>query len=177
MLGNSRMLPTQKKGVNSDGKNLESGRFPGFDFVSLQYGLRLGVNGPLFGRKPLDYLYEQVIRSVSDKARNRVGPQFQKIYYSEPYTGSDCHFHKPVFGFFEYRVPPHKKYCLKWVFPQNNPFNRDFSLQFIGVLLVTFIGTYFTWFFGRNGVQMPLVDMYRIHVGELNVLKGFCGII
>ena len=50
--------------------------------------------------KLLEYLYEQVIRSASDKARNRVGPQFQKIHYYEPDTASDCHFSKPIFGFF-----------------------------------------------------------------------------
>ena len=50
--------------------------------------------------KLLEYLYEQVIRCVSEKARNRVGPQFQKIHYYEPDTASDCHFSEQVFGFF-----------------------------------------------------------------------------
>ena len=54
----------------------------------------------IFDRKLLEYLHEQGVRSMSDKARNRVGSQFQKIHYSEPYTASDYHFSEPVFGFF-----------------------------------------------------------------------------
>jgi hypothetical protein len=47
------------------------------------------------------------------------------------------------------------------------------TLQFIGVPVITFFGTYFRRFFGRNGLQMPLVARYCVHVGEMRVLWGF----
>ena len=81
-------------------KTSNPGVFQALISVSLQYGLRSGENGPLFDRKLLDYLYEQGVRSMSDKSRVRVDSQFQKIHYSEPYTASDYHFSEPVFGFF-----------------------------------------------------------------------------
>jgi len=89
------------------------------------------------------------------------------MIYSEPYTGSDCHFPDPVFSFFERGVHRYKKYGLKWLFPQNNRFNRDLILQFSGLLLLTFFNTYFRGFFSRNGLQIPLVAVYRNHVGEM----------
>ena len=43
----------------------------------------------------------------------------------------------------------------------------------MGFLAVTFFDTYFRCFFGRFGLQMPLVARYCDHVGEFWVLKGF----
>jgi hypothetical protein len=40
--------------------------------VSLQNGLRLCENDPMFDRKLLDYLHEQGLRSTSDNARTLV---------------------------------------------------------------------------------------------------------
>ncbi len=82
-------------------KNPNPGILRALISVSLQYGLRLCENDPLFDRKLLEYLHEQGVRITSDNAIIRVGPQFQKIHYSEPYMGSECHFSDPVFGFLE----------------------------------------------------------------------------
>jgi hypothetical protein len=101
---------------------------------------------------------------------------FHEMIYSEPHMGSDCHFLDQVFGFFGNGVHRYNKYCLKWLFIQNNRFERDLSLQFIGVLAVTIFNIYFRWLFGRNGLQMPLVARHRFNVGELGVLKGFVGL-
>jgi len=46
-------------------------------------------------------------------------------------------------------------------------------LLFIGPFKGTFFATYFTWFFKRNSLQMPLGAVYCDHVGELVVLGGF----
>jgi hypothetical protein len=81
------------------------------------------------------------VRITSDKTRIRSVYLFREVYYSEPPTGSDCHFPSSVFGFFGSGVHRYKEYCLKWLFLQNNPFNRDLTLQFNGLLLVTFFGT------------------------------------
>jgi len=96
---------------------------------------------PLFDRKLLDYLHEQGVRITSDKTRIRAVYLFREMYYSEPYKGSDCHFPDPVFGFFGSGVHRYREYCFNWLFLQNNPINRDLSLQFNGLLLVTFFGT------------------------------------
>ncbi|MDO8873356.1 MAG: hypothetical protein Q7V05_11610 [Methanoregula sp.] len=143
---------------------------------SLQNGLRLGVNRPLFDRKLLEYLHEQGVRSMSDKARNRAVSLFREIHYSEPHTGSDCRFLTPVFGFFGRGVHRYRKYCFKWLFFQKNLFIRDLTLQFIGLLAVTFFDTYFRWFYGRNGLQIPLVAHYCDHVGEFGFYKVFEGL-
>ena len=57
--------------------------------VSLQNGLQLCENDPLFDRKLLDYLYEQGVRYMSDKTRSIVFFLPQKMIYSEPFTSSD----------------------------------------------------------------------------------------
>jgi hypothetical protein len=69
------------------------------------------------------------------------------VYYSEPHTGSDCHFPSSVFGFFGSGVHRYREYCFKWLFLQNNPFNRDLPLQFNGLLLVTFLAHSLPGFF------------------------------
>ena len=74
-------------------------------FVSLQNGLRLSENDPMFDRKLLDYLHEQGVRNTSNKIRIRVVILCWEMIYSEPYTASDCHFSNPVFGFFGIGVP------------------------------------------------------------------------
>jgi hypothetical protein len=48
------------------GKNPNPGNLRALIFVSLQYGLRLCENDPLFDRKLLDYLHEQGVRCTSD---------------------------------------------------------------------------------------------------------------
>jgi hypothetical protein len=73
-------------------------------FVSLQYGLRLYENDPLFDRKLLEYLHEQGVRSTSDNARTIVVSLHQKIHYSEPNAGSECLFPDPFSDFFEIGV-------------------------------------------------------------------------
>jgi hypothetical protein len=136
-----RSFPTQKKELTAIAKTLNPGILRALISESHQYELRLSVNGPLFDRKLLDYLHEQGVRITSDKTRIRAVYLFREMYYSEPHTGSDCHFPDHVFGFFGSGVHRYREYCFKWLFLQNNPFNRDLSLQFNGLLLVTFFGT------------------------------------
>jgi hypothetical protein len=95
----------------------------------------------MFDRKLLDYLHVQGVGITSDKDRNRAVSLFREIHYFEPHTGSDCHFPDPVFRFFESGVHRYREYCFKWFFLQNNPFNRDLSLQFCGLLRASFLGT------------------------------------
>jgi hypothetical protein len=97
------------------------------------------------------------------------------MIYSEPYTGSDCLFPDPVFGFLGRSVHRYKNNCFKGLFLQNNRFTHDFILQFNGVLLITFFDTYFRWFFSRNRLQMPLVADYCDHVGEISFWQDLYG--
>jgi len=78
----------------------------------------------------------------------------REMYYSELCTGSVCQFPAPVFGFEGNGVHRYKKYCLKWVFLQNNPLNRILHLLFSGFLLVTFFATCFMWWEGVKGNRM-----------------------
>ncbi len=110
-----RSFPPQKKELTPIGKTPNPGILRALISVSLQNGLRLGVNDPLFDRKLLDYLHEQGVWSMSDKARNRAVSLFREIHYSEPHTGSDCHFPDPVFGFFGSGVHRYREYCFKWL--------------------------------------------------------------
>jgi hypothetical protein len=93
--------------------------------------------------------------------------------YSGRNTGSDCFFPDRVPGFCESGVHANKKYRLNRLFRENNGFNGDLILQFSGLLTVTFFDTYLSWFFGRFGLQMPLVALYCDHVGEIGFLQGF----
>ena len=68
-------------------------------------------------------------------------PDAREMYYLEPVTGSVCRFPDPVFGFCGNIVHHYKKYRFKWLFLQNNPFNRDLILLFIGPLLTMFFDT------------------------------------
>ena len=98
-------LPTSR----NLGKPPNPGIFQALFSVSLQYGLRLCENDPLFDRKLLDYLYEQGVRSTSDNARILVVFLHKKIHYSEPNSASDYQFSDPSLGFFGSGVPPLKK--------------------------------------------------------------------
>ncbi|MDO9326481.1 MAG: hypothetical protein Q7T80_16145 [Methanoregula sp.] len=71
----------------------------------------------------------------------------QKMYYSGPFTGSDCHFPVLVSRFLRSFVHNETKNGLKRLFPKNLLFNRDLILLFSGLLLVTFSGTYFNLYF------------------------------
>ncbi len=95
------LFPTKKTELTPIEKTPNPGILWALFSVSLQYGLRLCENDPLFDRKLLEYLHEQGVRITSDNAIIRVGPQFQKIHYSEPNAGSDWHFSDPVFGFLD----------------------------------------------------------------------------
>jgi hypothetical protein len=53
------------------------------------------------------------------------------------------------------------------LFCQNIHFKANKTVQFSGLLRASFFGIYYSWFFGRNGLQMPLVARYRDHVGEM----------
>ena len=94
------LFPTKKTELTAIEKTPNPGILRALFSVSLQNGLRLCENDPLFDRKLLEYLHEQGVRITSDNAIIRVGPPVQKIHYSEPYTASDYHFSEPVFGFF-----------------------------------------------------------------------------
>jgi hypothetical protein len=48
-------------------------------------------------------------------------------------------------------------------------------LQFSGGLRASGFDTYFRLIFERNGLQMPVVALYRDHVGEFGGLWGFSG--
>ena len=100
-------------------------------------------NTPPFYRKLLNILYEEGIRSMSDKARTRAAFPGPEMIYSEPYMGSDYSFPDLVFGFLGRCVHSNWKYSLKGLFLKNNPITRDLSMQFNGVLLVPFFDTYF----------------------------------
>ena len=83
------IFPLKKTELTAIKKTLNPGILRALISVSLQYRLRLCENDPLFDRKLLEYLHEQGVRIPSDNAIIRVGPQFQKIHYSEPNVGSD----------------------------------------------------------------------------------------
>ncbi|MDO8871288.1 MAG: hypothetical protein Q7V05_00955 [Methanoregula sp.] len=72
MLGNSRMLPPQKKELTPIAKTPNPGILRALISVSLQYGLRLCANRPLFDLKLQEYLHEQGVRKTSDKTSIRV---------------------------------------------------------------------------------------------------------
>jgi len=55
-------FPTQKNELTPIAKTPNPGILRALISVSLQYGLRLSENDPLFDRKLLDYLHEQGIR-------------------------------------------------------------------------------------------------------------------
>lgn len=78
-----------------------------------------------------------------------------------------------VSDFLKSGVHRYHKYCLNGLFLKNNLFTRDLSLQFNGLLLVTFFSTYLRWFFGRNCAKTPLVADYHNHVGELGDYVDF----
>ena len=92
------------------------------------------------------------------------------MMYSGCNSGTDCQFPDLFPDFCGSSVHRPIKYCLKGFFLQNTPKISDLRLQFNGLLVVTFFDTYSTGFFGRNGLQMPLVAFYCDHVGEI----GFC---
>ena len=142
-----RSFPPQKKEITPIGKTPNPGILRALISASLQNGLRLGVNDPLFDRKLLDYLHVQGVGITSDKGRNRAVSLFREIHYFEPHTGSDCHFPDPVFGFFGSGAHRYREYCFKQFFLQNNPFNRDLNLQFSGLLRASFLGTELLEFF------------------------------
>jgi len=48
-------------------------------------------------------------------------------------------------------------------------------LQFIGVLRASGFDTYFRLIFEMNGLQMPLVPLYRDHLGEFGFFEGIYG--
>ncbi len=54
-----RSLPPQKNELTAIAKTPNPGILRALVSVSLQNGLHLGVNDPLFDRKLLDYLHEQ----------------------------------------------------------------------------------------------------------------------
>lgn len=56
-----RSFPPQKKELTPIEKTPNPGILRALISVSLQNGLRLGVNDPLFDRKLLDYLHEQEV--------------------------------------------------------------------------------------------------------------------
>jgi len=66
-----------------------------------------------------------------------------------------------------------RKYRFKWLFLENNDFNRDFAVQFSGLLAASFFSVIISRVFGRNGLQMPLVARCCNHFGELGILAGF----
>lgn len=65
-------------------------------------------------------------------------PHSVKMIYLESNSGSVYQFLEAVFRFFGNFVHRYKKYPLKGLFPQNNQFIRDLSLQFNGLLRATF---------------------------------------
>ena len=93
--------------------------------------------------------------------------------YSGLNKGSDCLFPDRVPGFCESGVHANKKYRFNRLFLEKNGFNQYLSLQFNGAFGGHFFDIYFRCFFGRFGLQMPLVARYCDHVGEFWVLKGF----
>jgi len=63
------LYPPQKYELTPIAKTPNPGILRALISVSLQYGLRLCENDPLFDRKLLEYLPEQGVRITSDKAR------------------------------------------------------------------------------------------------------------
>ena len=86
---NIGFFPLKKTELTAIEKTPNPGILRALISVSLQYGLRLCENDPLFDRKLLEYLHELGVRITSDNAILRVDLQFQKIHYSEPNAGSD----------------------------------------------------------------------------------------
>jgi hypothetical protein len=62
-------FPPQKKELTPIAKTPNPGIIRALISVSLQKGLQLCENDPLFDRKLLDYLYEQGVRCMLDKTR------------------------------------------------------------------------------------------------------------
>jgi len=67
-----RVISHSKKGLTPIEKTHNPGILRALISVSLQNGLRLDENDPLFDRKLLDYLHEQGVRNTSDNARTLV---------------------------------------------------------------------------------------------------------
>ena len=63
------LFPIKKTELTPIEKTPNPGILRALFSVSLQNGLRLCENDPLFDRKLLEYLYEQGVRSTSDNAR------------------------------------------------------------------------------------------------------------
>jgi hypothetical protein len=63
-------------------------------------------------------------------------------------------------------------YSLKLLFCQNIHFKSNKTVQYSGLLRASFFSIYYSRFFGKNGLQMPLAARYRDHVGEF----GFWGV-
>ena len=95
--------------------------------------------------------------------------------YSGCNSGFDCLFPDLFPVFCGSSVHRSRKYCLNRLFFQNNRNIRDLRLQFDGLLAITLFDTYSTGFFGRNGLQMPLVAFCCDHVGEIGIWQGFSG--
>jgi len=66
------LFPTKKTELTPIEKTPDPGILRALISVTLQYGLHLCENDPLFDRKLLDYLHEQGVRSTSDNARTLV---------------------------------------------------------------------------------------------------------
>jgi len=68
------LFPTKKTELTAIEKTPNPGVLRALFSVSLQYGLRLCENDPLFDRKLLDYLYEQGVRITPGKTSIRAAP-------------------------------------------------------------------------------------------------------
>jgi len=97
---NMGLFPTKKTELTPIEKTPNPGILRALFSVSLQNGLRLCENDPLFDRKLLEYLYEQGSGSHQIKPVSGQLLLIQKMIYLESISGSDCIFPDPVFGFF-----------------------------------------------------------------------------
>ena len=89
---NIGIFPLKKTELTPFTKTPNPGILRALFSVSLQNGLRLCENDPLFDRKLLEYLYEQGVRIISDKTSVRATPPDPKDDLFGVYFGLRLHF-------------------------------------------------------------------------------------
>jgi len=108
----------------------------------------------------------------------RDDPDAKYTRYSGRNTGSDCPFSDLFPGSCGSGVHANRKYRFKWLFLENNRYNRDLSLQFSGLLRVHFFATGFRLKKSLKAAGSPLVPANAItseNCGFWQGLSGFFG--
>ena len=82
---------------------------------------------------------QELLKKTPDPGYLRALPGAGEMIYPEPVAGSVCQCTDPVSGFCGNNVHHENKYRFKWLFVENNDFNRDLCLLFSGLLRALFL--------------------------------------